>query len=766
MSIRRSMFVTLFSLLSLFSLGFVSAGSAGAYARIEGPPIYSTAPGLPDGRVYEQVSPANKSGNEAGASGAPYRAIPGTWRYALAGAEGNSILFEGTGPMGETADAYNEFFVATRTTGGWHTRAAVPAAQEPIATLGGNLNTHLKAIDPSTDLSHVVFTAGNGIYAAPPYPLHCVEWQLYLGGPDPFVSATWLQRPSIPNAIESCASEEIGAPVGGTPNFSTVYFASPGTILPEDAARQNNAMMKGQEFYSHGVSAWGFYEAREGVVREAGLLPNGTLDPFGAVPAASGHGRTGPGFNNEVSADGSRAFFVSPDPASCVVEFENIGENNCAVDPPELYVRENGEESVLVSRDTLLPAVGGLPAGAPDGVSQTSNPTYQIGYRRFDGSYVFASPDGSQAFFQSEDKLTGEAPEGPPGDTTPKEYDFDVNTGSLTYLPGVTGRILASDTDGSVFAFERPETGGSPAELDVWSAGPAGGTVAPVAQLPIGEIPRQGIVPEARMTGDGSVLVFLTSADVPGGFNNGGFKQIYRYDVAADQLGCVSCTPPGVTPTGNAQLSQLGALEEGAGVGYAIVPGQVENRGISSNGDRVFFDTPDPLVPQDTNFNTYAKVQGTESVKQGRDVYEWENGEVYLISSGKSTRNSYFLDNSENGDDVFFATTEGLLAGDTDNAYDVYDARVPHPGDTPPAAAVPCQGSVCQGPPNVPAPLSAPASATFAGLGNIAVEPTAKATVKAKPRSTSVRCRKGYVKKKNKCVKKVNLKTSEHRRGK
>ena len=90
------------------------------------------------------------------------------------------------------------------------------------------------------------------------------------------------------------------------------------------------------------------------MLSEAGVLPDGSLDQFGAVPAASLHGRAITG--NQVSADGLRAFFVSPDPASCG------NGNDCAVDPPELYVRENGEKTVLVSQDTLLPQVNGLPA--------------------------------------------------------------------------------------------------------------------------------------------------------------------------------------------------------------------------------------------------------------------------------------------------------------------------------------------------------------------------------------------------------------------
>jgi hypothetical protein len=142
-------------------------------------------------------------------------------------------------------------------------------------------------------------------------------------------------------------------------------------------------------------------------------------------------------------------------------------------------------------------------------------------------------------------------------------------------------------------------------------------------------------------------------------------------------------------------------------------------RGMNSHGERVFFDTPDPLVAQDVNGR--------------RDVYEWENGRVFLLSSGSSGEDSYFLDSSESGNDVFFETASELVEGDNDGAYDVYDARVPRPGDTPPPSAVPCQGEVCQGPPSVPELLTAPSSETFFGQGNIALQPQAVTAPGAKP---------------------------------
>jgi hypothetical protein len=160
---------------------------------------------------------------------------------------------------------------------------------------------------------------------------------------------------------------------------------------------------------------------------------------------------------------------------------------------------------------------------------------------------------------------------------------------------------------------------------------------------------------------------------------------------------------------------------------------------MSSDGSRVFFGSPDPLLAADVNGKP--------------DVYEWENGHVYLISSGTSKEPSFYWDNSETGADVFFVTDEGLVPSDKDLQNDIYDARVPRPGDNPPPVQTPCSGEVCQGPPSVPQLLTPPASATFEGLGNIPPEPTRVAVI---PPPT--KCKKGTVLKKGKCIRKSTKK--------
>jgi hypothetical protein len=373
----------------------------------------------------------------------------------------------------------------------------------------------------------------------------------------------------------------------------------------------------------------------------------------------------------------------------------------------------------------LLPDLNGLAAPAPNGVVGLARP--QLDSEDIPStSYAYATPDGEHVFFASTDRLTAAAP----SDSVVKEYEFDLEAqggrGEVTYLPGLTGPVLAVAPDGSRLLFE--DTAASVPALALWQRSPGGvESVTQIAQLPAptptttNDFGACGgaclVVPSAYASADGAVFAFQTDSPL-GAFNNGGgFEQVYRYEVASEQLVCVSCPPRGVLPSGDATFSNdLSIYTRGAG--------WLDSRGISEDGSRVFFDTPDPLVARDVNGQ--------------RDVYEWENGSTFLLSDGTSAQPSFYLDSSASGGDVFFATSAGLVAGDRDGGYDVYDARVPQPGDSPPPAAVPCQGEVCQGPPSVPQLLGEPASATFSGLGNLAPAPEAKPAVKpkrkAKPR--------------------------------
>jgi hypothetical protein len=706
--------------------GALAQSAPAAAEATPGPAPTPVPTGLPDGRVYEEVSPPDKNGNYVASGGVPVTEGDG---FAVAEAGGDALVFLGSGAMGNASSSMLQPYVARRTPGlGWSTSSVAPA-QVGTVSVGGGPNGLLI----SSNFQRFAFTS-SAPYAPARGPVNADAFL----SENPFAPATWLVKPSVPDTIPA-AGENISSVnyflAGGTPSLSTVYFIYAGTLTAQDAARAPYIGDGYTGLYSRTsaeTAPWGFYEWTNGVLSDAGVLPDGTISPFGAMPAAfagdSNFHMIGPeggagqasDFDNQVSEDGSRVFFVSPDPVVSTVSNRGFCESYgpCTSAAPELYVRETlaggGKRTVLVSQSQLPGHVG---EPAPTGPVSVAGALVSSQKVQDNQSDAYASADGSRVFFASPDRLTSQAPE----NTEVKKYEFDVESETLTYLPGVAGSIVAAARDGSDFLF----VNGSKVEL--WRDTGGGGQVSEVAQLPA---PAETRAPygfgainfEARASSDGSAFVFDTNAPIAGGFNNGGgYGEVYRYDVAANELVCVSCAPLGVEPTGNANISY-----DDAGGSNDKPRAEDDSRVISADGSRVFFDTPTPLVAQ--------------AINGKRDVYEWEAGKVYLISSGTSDEESFYLDNSESGNDVFFNTTAGLVPGDADDAYDAYDARVPRPGDNPPPTAVPCQGDVCQGPPSVPQLLGAPPSASFDGLGNVTPsEPPRSTTSKSKKRSKTKR---------------------------
>lgn len=682
-------------------------------------PAHSRAAELPDGRAYEQVSPVNKYGAQAGIGApglSPGSEGEGEVLYAYAAPGGEALVFGGSGPFGAVSSGTDVLSVARRSAGGWSTAAALP--QGTGATLGDVLEEGVVELFPSLEANSLLFVSPGSFAAADPNFVGSAEgesagvWLHELEG-----STDWLSEPS-PAIVANPLPGHLGAAgnamvlAGGSPNLETAYFAYFGTLLPQDAGRSAHIALQSEG------GPWGFYEWKDGTLAPAGVLPDGSLDPYGALPAGGfGHAEVIAGpeeFDNQVSADGTRAFFVSPDPDSGVTP-EGAGIE----DPPELYVREDGRRTLLVSRDALAedrPAPG--PRG--DSVVGVENSDECSAYGRCE-AYAYASPDGSRVFFESMDKLADSASGQEPAGIGPWVYEFDVDTETLRYLPGVTDEaggtspVLASSSDGSSFVFERKSSAGVVFELDLFSRGGitkiATLPAPPATFLPSGEPDNHGLLYLAptRSTADGSVVTFETDSPLPGFNDEGGYGQVFRYDAASATLDCVSCPPVGTLPSGDARMSNddrlpLGRPEDLNGTEQALRG----SRGMSADGDEVFFDTPERLVEGDVNGQ--------------RDVYEWSDGRVYLISSGTSPRPSVFLDNSESGDDVFFATAQGLGSADDDGSYDVYDARMGggFPEGHPPA---PCT-SDCQVPPSAPPAFSTPASASFAGEGNLAQAPS------------------------------------------
>jgi 3',5'-cyclic AMP phosphodiesterase CpdA len=702
---------------------FASPSSAAAAEAGRGSEPIAGVAGLPDGRAYEQVSPVEKDSNEAGTS-------ENTPEYGIAGASGESLLYYRTGSFGETSNNLNFFGVTRRGGTTWSTSDALPAPLPPVKIL----NDTAAAILPSEDLSKLAFISPANWVAANPAGSRVDQaiGDIYLTDYGTGL-ISWLGEPTI--ASPDPAKEANQNPLflnfaGASPDLDTVYFDYDGTLVPEDSPR-TPILGSGR------AQPWGFYEWREGRLTSAGILPlsspfyAGEEDPYGAVPAATqevAQGYNAEQVNNQVStyassggaAAGSRAFFVSPNPTNVepCEEAAEVAGTPTAYCTPQLYVRENGQKTVLVSRDMAT----GLPAPSGPMAVRKRVELHEGGNEKGTSPYVYAAPDGSRAFFESQDRLADDSSGDEPTGSGPWTYQFNLETETLTWLPNVLGPIVASSRDGASFLFQE-DANEEEQTLDLWDQG----TIARVTGLPTAEglSGNELAVTPARATADGAVFVFQSDSPISGFNDGGGFSQIFRYQEASGELSCVSCPSGDTAPSGNAAITHDAG---GESIAETILP----SRGISADGSRVFFDTPDPLSSQDIN--------------QQDDVYEWERAGVgtcpsvdttgcrYLISSGTSEQSSFLIDNNESGDDVFFTTTSGFSQEDTDAGYDVYDARAPHqPGEkvgvqSSPTSNTCDSGEGCQG--QVVTLASAPLVSSLAGpSGNISPShTTAKGT--------------------------------------
>ncbi len=260
----------------------------------------------------------------------------------------------------------------------------------------------------------------------------------------------------------------------------------------------------------------------------------------------------------------------------------------------------------------------------------------------------------------------------------------------------------------------------------------------------------------SEVTPDGQHFVFVSSESLTS-YKQDGNRDVYLYDEATDRLTCVSCDPSGAPPAGGAFLAQ----ESPEGYSDGIEgPGTLQRPlVVSDDGSRVFFSSPDQLTAEAPlpapKHTTSVEVLTRESLEP--NVYEWENGHIYLIAAESAA-----LTTTPSGNDVLFDTAAQLVPQDRDGSPDVYDARVG--GGFPQLAAPACSGTACQGVPAAPPIFATPPSVTFNGVGNFPPPPSSTSTVRIKPKPA--KCKKNFVKEKNKCVKKAKVKKSAHRRGK
>jgi NHL repeat len=411
------------------------------------------------------------------------------------------------------------------------------------------------------------------------------------------------------------------------------------------------------------------YEFADGTLRNVGILPGQTAPNRNGIESPSGNRASYP-----VSEDGSRVFFVATKPAEGAETFAS-----------QLYMRTNDASTVEISASQRQPA-DSFPGAA---------------------TFVGAAADGSSAFFTSVSRLTNDAYTGSPPNQAPNLYRYEVATGKLTDLSVATDPadeqfgadvkgVVISKNGASAYFTSRANlaAGGTSGATNLyhWTLD---GPLVFVADLnendPLGNefSSPQGVT---KLTPDGGVVAFVSNRALdPSHPEAEGTNEIYRYEAATGQIACVSCGRAGTTP---AEATIAPPFYAAGG------PGNV----MSSDGSRIFFQSAGALVPQDNNGKP--------------DVYEWEGGQVHLISSGSGKFESRLLDAGESGRDVFFETRDQLVPTDTDENIDVYDARIEGGFPGTPNASPPCEAEACRPPLEATPPAAQIGSRSFVGPAN------------------------------------------------
>ncbi len=613
----------------------------------------------------------------------------------VSAADGDAVAFEVNDPLpGAPSGGYHEY-LATRGAGGWSSQDLRPLESYSETTCDSPIPSSIF----SAEFSASVTEYGHNTRAGEPTGgqldrSSCNAEGLQVVPGEPVGYQNLLVRDNVTGAYRLVNAP----PRGVTPSDATLIGASADlshVVFSEEAPLAQGA--------AYGVE--NVYEWDEGAVRLLTWLPEGRAVQGGLPEAHAG--------NNEISVEGSHILFVSGG---------------------ALYDRIDGQRTVQVDESQRG-------SGASGG-----------------GDFEAASADGTEIFFLDERRLTAKATAAagapdlyecvlPEGASQCELSDLTVATGGEpadvlrvsplgskdnSHVYFVAGGVLASNSreytdSGGGTVLEKAQPGQD--NLYLWS----GGTTTFIASgPPEGEESLDGY---GQVSPDGTWFAFGSSRSLTGYDNShpaGGppADEVFLYGAASNRLACASCNPTGEQPVlGGAELS-IGGVER--------------SRRYVSDGGRLFFQTREALVPSDTNGQT--------------DVYEYEDGHLYLISSGASSHPSQFGDASESGDNVFFDTTQALLPQDTQEGMEaIYDARVE--GGFPAAViSPPCTtADACRVPvPPLPAVFGTPPSATFDGIGNLA--PPAEAKPIVKPRAKPVVCKRGFVRKKVKgetgCVKK------------
>jgi hypothetical protein len=640
---------------------------------------------LPDCRAYEMVSPVDKNGGEIAQA---FNGNPPGAGFFQAAPSGEKITYSSPTSFGDQVSAQNvNQYLATRNASNWSshginppiTARTVPFFLSPYAL-------HRQFWGFSEDLSSAWLLNDNDV----PITQDGIEGFVNLYRRDNLNNSFEAVTVATPlkYAEEGYEEEErkLGLEFkGASADGSQSIYQAAAAMTPDAAAAFN------QNFQVYDFSA--------GELHLVSILPDGTPNLSSSYV---GWRFTEYGYRDvldrAVSKDGTKIFWMA----------DSFGQG----DGGHIFVRKNPTQpqSALSGGKCTEPDKGCTVAVSESVSAEKSE-------------FWTASTDGSKAIFRIHS-----------GPLLNDLYEFDVETETPTLIAGQVSGVVGASEDLSYVYFLSGE---------VLTAGASAGGqnlyvehdgsfhfIATLTEKDAGEVGAgiavaSPILRDSRVTPDGRHLAFMSTEQLTGYDNTDANSvspapsdlEVFIYDADADKLSCASCNPSGARPLGQPLVAPFSVSDEKTtGLQAAAWIPTWENefhpsRVLSDDGDRLFFNSFDALVPGDTN--------------GAQDVYQWEaegagdcreaEGCISLISTGESAQKSEFIDASSNGDDVFIRTKSSIDPADP-GLYDLYDVRV---GGGYPVAIVPpaCVGDACQGPPSAPDDPT-PASASFKGAGN------------------------------------------------
>lgn len=718
----------------LLTLAFVCAATIGA----------APALALSEGRVYEMVTPVQKGG---------YGAV-----LTAVSPDGEHVAFDSLGVFaGVPRPEVGSFYVASRGTDGWVTTPIQPPFPESSvsdfsSTLEYALNSHAVREREGEN---------GGVPDAVEFFTHRV------GAPD--TRESWVPFPGeivLSPAEALWPSEEVAgsfvpsfviAGEAGASSDLCHIIVQGGDLLPEAPYASKYTLYdlaggcRGEGTWLHLVGVRnknGPHQEPEEISKCATSVGLGTgyLGLNGEEPATF----------NAVSGDGSEIFFKAP------TVFHGV---ECV--DPQVFVRVGGERTVEVSRpvDPSLPfggcgeggGAGEVPGEVPCAGAASREPAFFKG----------ASEDGSRVYFTTHERLlAGETdasnklylasigcPEGESGCPASRRRVTGLVDVSRSVVAGeaaeVAGVVSVAGDGSRVYFVARgaltsvPDGEGNVARkgafnlyvydaatnsvsfiADLCSGAGLSGSVGDVrCPSSISGLEESGDAPlwqngggEAQSTGDGEFLVFsswgrLVARGTQTDANNS--QDVYRYDAQTGVLDRVSLGVAGFEANGNGE-GDASIEKSGLGKGATIVKEhRLDVRAVSEDGSLVVFTSVRPLSAAATN--------GKRDIYLWHKLPGWREGRVSMISSGSSQTDDIDPVITPDGRDVFFTTSAGLVAADTEGDHDVYDARVEGDGGgfpEQPAQRAQCSSDACQGALTNPVPLLVPGSVAQAPGGN------------------------------------------------